>query len=59
MFQSANFTLMNMAKIDTTVAIGFYAMVVGVSLQQVAVWIIPPFIVSAYEIFSKRNNEDK
>ena len=45
MFQSANFTLMNMAKIDTTVAVGFYAMVVGVSLQQVAVWIIPPFVV--------------
>ena len=45
MFQSASFTLMNTKEIDAIAVIVYNVLMVGNSLQQVAVWMIPPFVV--------------
>ena len=45
MFQNASFSLSNMAKTDTLVVVGYYAMMVGTCFQQGAVWMIPTFVV--------------
>ena len=62
MFQSASFTLMNMKEIDAIAVIAYNVLMVGNSLQQVAVWMIPPFVVRVlmkyFQNESKKTNLD-
>ena len=45
MFQISSLTLMNTKEIDTIAVTVYNVLMVGNSLQQVAVWMIPPFVV--------------